>query len=136
MNVHVRYGLYGLLFGFALSRIGFGDFGQVHDMFLFADLRLFLTFAGGVAATMLGFVFLAKMSQMPKRQLHPGSIAGGVLFGAGWAVTGACPAIVMVQLGQGYAPALISLAGVLIGIAIYKPLHRRFLPWEIDSCAM
>ena len=45
-------------------------------------------------------------------------------------------AIVLVQLGQGYVPALATLVGVLIGVALYRPLHRRFLPWELDSCAM
>jgi uncharacterized membrane protein YedE/YeeE len=136
MNLHVRYGIYGLIFGFALSRIGFGDFAEVHAMFTFSDLRLFLTFCGGVAVTMMGFLALGQMSKIPRRALHPGSVAGGVLFGAGWALTGACPSIVLVQLGQGYVTSLATLAGVLIGVAIYKPLHRRFLPWEIDSCAM
>jgi hypothetical protein len=124
------------VFGFALSRIGFGDFSEVHAMFVFSDLRLLLTFAGGVGVSMVGFVMFTKMSQIPRRALHPGSVAGGVLFGAGWALTGACPSIVLVQLGQGYVPALATLVGVLVGVAIYRPLHRRFLPWEMDSCAM
>lgn len=136
MKAHLRFAIYGLLFGFALSRIGFGDFGEVHAMFTFADLRLFLTFCGGVALSMVGFLALTRMSQIPRRTLHPGSVAGGVLFGAGWALTGACPSIVLVQLGQGYVSAFATLAGVLIGTALYKPLHRRYLPWEIESCAM
>lgn len=136
MNAHVRFGLYGLLFGFALSRIGFGDFAEVHAMFLFDDLRLFLTFCGGVAVSMVGFLALTKMSQLPRRTLHPGSVAGGVLFGAGWALTGACPSIVLVQLGQGYVTAFATLGGVLLGTALYKPLHARYLPWEVESCAM
>jgi uncharacterized protein len=135
-GLHVRYGIYGLVFGFALSRIGFGDFAEVHAMFVFSDLRLLLTFAGGVAVTMVGFLLVARMSQIPRRTLNPGSVAGGVLFGIGWAITGACPSIVLVQLGQGYLPALATLVGVLVGVSIYKPLHRRYLPWDIDSCAM
>jgi len=136
VNVHLRYAIYGLVFGFALSRIGFGDFGEVHKMFVFDDLRLFLTFMGGVAATGLGFLAFTRMSQLPRRSLHPGSVVGGVLFGAGWAISGACPAIGLVQLGQGYVTALVTLGGMLIGIAIYKPLHRRFFGWDIDACGM
>jgi len=135
-GLHLRYALYGLVFGFGLSRIGFGDFAQVHAMFTFEDLRLLLTFAGGVALSMLGFLALTKLSSIPKRTLHPGSVVGGALFGAGWALTGACPSIVLVQLGQGYVSALATLVGVAIGVAAYAPIHRRYLPWEFDSCAV
>lgn len=135
-GLHVRYAIYGLVFGFALSRIGFGSFAEVHRMFVFEDLRLLLTFAGGVAVSMLGFVTLTKLAQLPRRTMHPGSIVGGVLFGAGWALTGACPSIVLVQLGQGHVSALATLAGVVLGVLAYRPLHRRVLPWELDSCAM
>jgi uncharacterized membrane protein YedE/YeeE len=134
--IHLRYAVYGLVFGFGLSRIGFGDFAEVHAMFVFDDLRLFLAFAGGVALTMVGFVALARMSAMPRRHLHPGSVLGGVLFGAGWAITGACPSIVLVQLGGGHVSALATLAGVLAGVAAYAPVHRRWLPWQLDSCSV
>jgi len=135
-RLHIRYALYGLVFGFGLSRIGFGDFAEVHRMFTFADLRLFLTFCAGVAASMVGFLALTKMSTIPRRTFQPGSVIGGALFGAGWALTGACPSIVLVQLGQGYVSSLATLFGVLVGIVIYKPLHRRYLPWEFESCSM
>lgn len=135
-GVHVRWGVYGLLFGFGLSRIGFADFAEVHAMFVFEDLRLLLAFAGGVALTMIGLFVLARMSAMPRRSLHPGSVAGGVLFGAGWAVTGACPSIVLVQLGQGQVAALATLAGVIAGVAAYAPVHRRWLRWPMESCAV
>ena len=45
----VRFGLVGILLGYILSRIGFTDFGEVHNMFLLTDLRMFLTFCGSVA---------------------------------------------------------------------------------------
>lgn len=134
--VHLRYAVYGLVFGFALSRIGFGDFAEVHAMFVFDDLRLLLAFGGGVAVSMVGFVALARLAEMPRRSLHPGSVLGGALFGAGWAVTGACPSIVLVQLGQGHVSALATLAGVIIGVAAYSPIHRRWLPWPFDSCSV
>jgi uncharacterized membrane protein YedE/YeeE len=135
MNAHVRFGIYGLVFGLTLSRIGFGDFAQVHGMFVFADLRLMLTFAGAVAVAFVGFFALTKLAEVPRRVLHPGSVFGGVLFGAGWAITGACPSIVLVQLGQGYVSGLATLAGVVAGVAIYRPFHQRFVPWEFDACS-
>lgn len=133
--VHLRYALYGLAFGFILSRMGFSDFTEVHRMFLFADLRLFLTFATGVALSLVGFLALARMSEMPKRIYHPGNVIGGALFGAGWAVTGACPSILLVQVGQGQLASIATLGGAIVGMIVYPSLQRRFFRWPMGgSC--
>lgn len=133
--VHIRYGLYGLLFGFVLSRMGFADVQEVHRMFVFADLRLLFSFGGGIALSMVGFLFVLRHHNPPRRPIHPGSLWGGLLFGAGWAITGACPSIVCVQLGDGQAPALATLVGVLVGVILYKYVHRRFFRWEVGRCS-
>ena len=43
---HAAVAVVGIMLGFSLSRIGFADWGEVHRMFTFADLRLTFTFAG------------------------------------------------------------------------------------------
>jgi uncharacterized membrane protein YedE/YeeE len=134
--IHLRYAGYGLVLGFILSRTGFSDFGELHNMFVFADLRLFLTFAGGVALSMGGFLALTKLSKMPPRPFHPGTIVGGILFGVGWALTGACPSLVMVQLGEGQYMGAVTLAGIIVGVLAYAPLHRRFFKWDMGTCSV
>jgi uncharacterized membrane protein YedE/YeeE len=135
-SVHLRYAFYGLLFGFGLSRMGFGDFAQVHAMFVFGDLRLFLGFCGGVALSMMGFLALTKIRTIPRKNLTPGTVIGGVLFGVGWALTGACPSIALIQIGRGYMPAVATLVGVVVGVWIYPRFHRRWIPWKLESCAV
>jgi len=134
--VHIRYGLYGLLFGFVLSRVGFSSFDEVHAMFVFSDFRLFLAFAVGVALSMMGFLAVTRLKGMPPRPFHPGTIIGGILFGIGWATTGACPSIVLVQIGEGQIVAISTLVGILAGAAIYGPVHRKFFRWDMGSCTV
>lgn len=131
----LRYAAYGLTFGFMLSRMGFSDYAEVHRMFVFADLRLFLTFCLGVALATGGYFTLARGADLPKRSIHPGSIAGGVLFGAGWALTGACPAIMLVQLGEGQVAGVATLLGAVSGMLVYPALQRRFFRWDSGTCA-
>jgi uncharacterized membrane protein YedE/YeeE len=50
---------------------------------------------------------------------------GGVLFGIGWALTGACPAVAFVQLGEGRWPAAFTLLGMLAGIRAGRSVKRR-----------
>ena len=57
------------------------------------------------------------LSHPPERAatLLLGTILGGVLFGLGWVVSGACPGVILAQLGEGKLYALFSLVGVAIG---------------------
>lgn len=134
MGVHLRYAGYGLLLGFCLSRMGFSSYDEVHKMFVFSDLRLFLTFVGGVSLSMAALFLMRRLGPMPPRPLHPGVAIGGVLFGIGWAVTGACPGVVLVQLGEGQLPAAITFIGVLCGAWLYPRLHARFFRWDTGTC--
>ena len=133
-SAHVRLGILGLAFGFAFSCMGFTDFTEVHNMFTFTDLRLFLTFCGGVAISMVGFLILARGKRMPRRIFHRGTIPGGILFGIGWALTGGCPTGAIVQVGEGKLIALFTLAGVLIGSGIYPLVHRKLFGWPLEVC--
>ena len=134
-SCHLLTGGLGLLMGVGLSRIGFSDFGEVHRMFTFADLRLTLTFASAVVLIAVAFAFLDGPRQHAPRRIHPGSIAGGLMFGGGWALCGACPAIVWVQLGEGQLLAGVTLAGILLGTVVYPRIHARFFGWPGESCS-
>jgi len=129
----LRFGLFGLALGFVLSEAGFSDYAELHRMFTFQDLRLLLTFAGAVAVAMVGFSLLCRGDVLPHRPIHRGTIPGGVLFGIGWALCGACPAIALVQLGEGRGPALASAAGIGGGIWAAQLLRRRWR-WDAGSC--
>jgi uncharacterized membrane protein YedE/YeeE len=118
----------GAALGFSLGFIGFGDYGELHRMFTFADLRLFLTFAGAVVITGLGLRFLVR-APMPSRQVHKSVVVGGAFFGLGWVLTGACPGIALVQLGEGTLGAAITLAGMLLGIRACDAVNTRWLHW-------
>jgi hypothetical protein len=132
----LRFALPAFMFGVAIHFIGFGDFAEVHRMFSLEDPRLILTFAVAVAVTGLA-IHVARpreRKQLGRGKLHPGIIPGAVLFGIGWALTGACPGVVMVQIGEGQLLALVTLVGVLAGNLIYGRVHRRFLRWDTGSC--
>ncbi len=132
----VRALLVGTAFGAVLARVGFASWDEVHRMFVFADLRLLWTFTFAVAllAPALWGLRRAHRIPWPRRPTHRGTVLGGALFGAGWALCGACPSIAFVQLGAGQLGAAWTLAGVLIGDAAFGWLNARFLHWSTGSC--
>jgi len=70
-------------------------------------------------AQMLGGTTI-KFKALP---FQKGTIIAGVLFGTGWAITGACPGPIYAHLGSGEPLSLLSFAGVFVGaylFAIFK----------------
>jgi uncharacterized membrane protein YedE/YeeE len=131
---HFIMGLFGLLMGVGLTFIGFADFGELHRMLVFTDLRLLFTFAGAVIISFAGFAVLARGKKLQRKILHQGTIPGGVLFGLGWAITGACPSVALVQFGEGYLPALATMTGIALGVRSYRWMHARYFHWDTGAC--
>jgi uncharacterized membrane protein YedE/YeeE len=129
-------GLAGVALGFCLSRIGFSSWDEVHRMFVFQDLRLLFTFAGAVAILALAWPLAARAgdARWVTRTIHKGTLAGGAIFGVGWAVGGACPGIALVQVGEGQLGALWTVAGIFLGNFVYSVVHERWFRWSVGSC--
>lgn len=134
MKRYLPQAVIGTGFGFALSSVGFSSWDEVHKMFTFADLRLVLLFAGAVTINAIAFALVKDSRKRSPRPLHKGTVPGAVLFGMGWALTGACPSIAIVQLGEGQLAALYTIGGVALGCWLYGPIHRRFFKWDAASC--
>lgn len=134
LQQHLRFALLGMLMGITLSYTGFSSFGELHKMFLFADLRLLFTFAGAVLLAFVFFQFFIQGLPSNKKTLHPGVIPGSFIFGIGWAISGSCPSIALVQIGEGQLAALFTALGIMFGVWSYRQVHRKFFRWDSGSC--
>ncbi len=128
--------LVALGLGYALSWIGFSNWDEVHRMFTFTDLRMTLTFGCAVVVLFPAWRILGRVQGVswPTRGVHKGTLAGGLLFGVGWALSGTCPSIAFVQLGEGQLAALITIVSILVGNLLYSVVHERFFRWDTGSC--
>jgi uncharacterized membrane protein YedE/YeeE len=124
----------GLALGFTVARIGFADFGELNKMFTFQDLRMLLSFAGGVA--IIAVVFMILRVKRTAGRIHPGVVPGAVLFGTGWAISGGCPAIPLVQVATGYVPAIFTIAGIVVGVRLCRWANGRYLHLDRGSCGL
>ena len=127
------YVLLGTAFGFVLSRSGAADYDYVQGMFLFQKFQLYGIIGTAVAVTAPGLWLLKRwgrtafgepLTVKPKPR-HRGNVVGGVLFGAGWAITGMCPGPILVNIGEGKLYAWGALAGVLFGTTLFGVLYGR-----------
>jgi uncharacterized membrane protein YedE/YeeE len=132
---------FGILFGWIISRAGVADYGHINGMFAFDDFHLFGVLGIAVPLAAIGFLFLkgkptlagGKLA-LTKKSIHPGTFPGGLIFGIGWALTGACPGTSIVQLGTGHWGALLTIAGITAGVSVYRLVHGKFFSWPMDTC--
>jgi len=145
--VTLLYLALGTIFGFVLSRSGATDYNYIQAMFLFEDLQLYGIIGTAVLVTAPGVWLIRRRGRtllggpidIELKPLHRGNVAGGLLFGVGWSITGMCPGPILVNIGEGKLYAVAALAGALVGAAgfgvLYPRLQRPFAlpPLEIGT---
>ena len=68
------------------------------------------------------------------RRVHRGSVLGGVIFGVGWGLSGACPGTALAQIGSGHSVALVTAAGVLLGNGLFERVISGKFGLSRDAC--
>jgi uncharacterized membrane protein YedE/YeeE len=133
----VTFTLFGVLFGFVLSRARVTDYDTIAGMFRLTDLHLFGVIGSAIPIAAVGLWLLRRAgnrtlggatAEVRPKPWNRAALPGGVLFGAGWALTGACPGTALAQIGEGKLVALLSVAGMLVGTYLYGWI--RSLPTE------
>ena len=126
--------LMGIYFGIVLTKSEVVRWQRVHDMFLFKEAHMYLIIGLGIGVAMVAMLLIKNMHlktiegepiRYAPKPFHQGVVVGGMLFGAGWAITGACPGPIYAQIGGGEWMALITLAGALLGMFLYANLKSK-----------
>ncbi|MDC0936481.1 YeeE/YedE thiosulfate transporter family protein [Pirellulales bacterium] len=129
--------LVGMYLGILFTKSEVALWERVHKMFLFQEAHMYLIIGVAIGVAMLSMLVIKRLgiqtvegnpiTYKPK-PFHTGVIIGGMMFGAGWAITGACPGPIYAQIGAGEWLALFTLAGAMAGMycyAVFKPRLRH-----------
>jgi uncharacterized protein len=95
---------------------------------------MFLSFAGGVMLAGIAFQTVLRHKNIAPK-IHKGVVPGAIMFGTGWAISGGCPAIPVIQLASGYLPAAVTIVGVIIGIFACRQANSRWFHLDSGSCS-
>lgn len=125
----LRYILAGLVFGIIMVKSEAVSWYRIQEMFRFQSFHMYgiigTAVVLGVTAVYLIRKFKLKDIQgspviLPdKDKSWPRYIIGGTIFGLGWALTGACPGPMFVNIGYGYWAMIIVVLGALLGTYLY-----------------
>jgi len=134
-----RPAIFGVVFGFILSRVGASSYDAIAGMFLLQDLHLVGVIGVAIATSAVGFALMRRAGvrsrsgaplALQTKPVQPGLVVGGLLFGVGWALTGTCPGTSLAQIGEGRLAGLFTFAGILLGAWLQqrKPSQAASIP--------
>jgi hypothetical protein len=125
---------FGILFGFALSRVGASDFNLIYGLFTAEDVKLAWVIISAIIVGAVGMQILKRLSspvrggqtlKISHKELGRFSIYGALIFGFGWGISGACPGTVLAQLGEGKILGFFTFIGMICGTYIYAFLKEK-----------
>ncbi|MEO1435607.1 MAG: DUF6691 family protein [Bacteroidota bacterium] len=132
---YLKFLLVGIVFGIIMAKAEIISWFRIYEMFHFDAFHMYGIIGSAVILGVLG-VQLIKRKRMKafdgqaiKFQDKDWSItrylAGGTLFGLGWALSGACPGPMFVLVGYGYLPILVVIFGAIMGTYVYGLLRAK-----------
>lgn len=130
----VGYLLVGGYFGVVLIKGQVADWFRVQEMFRLQQFHMFGVIGSAIVVAMISLRILKRLGvrasngeaiSIPIKQPNKGQVIGGVLFGLGWAATGACPGPLYAQLGAGASIVAVTWVAALAGAWLYALLQTR-----------
>ena len=125
----------GIFFGIVLSKAEIISWFRIYEMFRFESFHMYGVIGSAVVLGVIMHLFAKKgnwksiegkalnMKEYPKGWKN--YLIGGVLFGCGWAMTGACPGPLFILVGNGFTVMLIAIAAALLGTFVYGLLKDK-----------
>lgn len=130
----LKYLIAGTLFGIVFVKAEIISWFRIQEMFRLQSFHMYGVIGSAVIVGMLS-VWLIKRFVLKTLAGEPiiiqpkifnkGQIYGGLLFGLGWALTGACPGPLFAQIGSGYAVVVVTLLSAIAGTWMYGFLRDR-----------
>ena len=129
------YLLIGVLFGITMFKSEAASWFRIYEMFKFEAFHMYGILG---SALVLGILVIQTIKRFeiksfygekivftPKAKSYPRYLIGGIIFGLGWALAGACPGPMFTLVGAGYVPILVVIASSIGGTFLYGLLKDK-----------
>lgn len=131
-----KYMITGILFGIILTKAEVISWFRIQEMFRLQSFHMFGVIGSAVVVGAVSVFIIKKMKvktiygeeiQLEDKPVNKGQVIGGLLFGFGWAMTGACPGPLFAIIGTGATVVIATMLSAIAGTWVYG-LVREKLP--------
>jgi len=133
---NIKYLIVGILFGIVFIKAEIISWFRIQEMFRLQSFHMYGIIGSAVVVGMISVwsikrfniktIYGETITFTPKK-FNKGQVYGGLVFGLGWGLTGACPGPLFVQIGNGATVVSIVLLSAIAGTWVYGKL-RDSLP--------
>lgn len=131
---HLKYLVVGILFGIVFVKAEVISWFRIQEMFRLQSFHMYGIIGSAVVTAMISVFIIKKLniktiygekiSIVPKK-FNKGQIYGGLIFGFGWAITGACPGPLFAQIGTGALAIVVTLISAIFGTWVYGYFREK-----------
>lgn len=125
---NLKYLLVGILFGIVFVKAEIISWFRIQEMFRLQSFHMYGVIGSAVLTGMTSVWLIKKFKiktlngepvTIAPKEFNKGHIFGGLIFGFGWAITGACPGPLFAQIGTGAFAVIITLLSAIFGTWVY-----------------
>ncbi|WBV60421.1 YeeE/YedE thiosulfate transporter family protein [Chryseobacterium camelliae] len=125
---NLRYLFVGVLFGIVFVKAEIISWFRIQEMFRLQSFHMYGVIGTAVITGMISVWLIKKFKiktldgepiAIAPKKFNKGQIYGGLIFGFGWAITGACPGPLFAQIGTGALAVTITLLSAILGTWVY-----------------
>jgi uncharacterized protein len=133
-SYYLRFLLMGTLFGIVLVKGEVVSWFRIQEMFRFQSFHMYGVIGSAVIIGIISVYIIKRFRiksidgetiSFPVKKFHKGQIFGGLIFGFGWALTGACPGPLFAQIGAGFSVVIVGLVSAIAGTWVYGTLQNK-----------
>ncbi|MBZ9630349.1 YeeE/YedE family protein [Salegentibacter sp. LM13S] len=131
----IGYLLIGIFFGIVMFKSEAASWFRIYEMFQFQSFHMYGIIGSALFLGVIGVQIIKRknlksfygerISFIPKEKSFSRYMYGGIIFGLGWALAGACPGPIFTLIGAGFLPILIVFLGSLLGTFFYGLLRKK-----------
>jgi uncharacterized protein len=124
----------GTLFGIVLVKSEVISWFRIQEMFHLQSFHMYgiigsAIFVGMISVLIIKHFKIKTLSGetvfIPTKEFQWGNVYGGLIFGLGWAITGACPGPLFAQIGSGFHVVVVTLLSAVLGTWVYGLIEKR-----------
>ena len=131
---NIKYLIVGVLFGVVFVKSEVVSWFRIQEMFRLQSFHMYGIIGSAIVVGMISIWLIKKFNiktiygekiEFHDKTFNKGQIYGGLIFGLGWAITGACPGPLFAQIGTGATVIVVTLLSAIAGTWVYGLLRDK-----------
>jgi uncharacterized membrane protein YedE/YeeE len=134
LTKNLKFLIVGIFFGITFVKAEIISWFRIQEMFRFDSFHMYGVICTAVVIGAISVFIIKRLKiktisgdeiKIEPKTFNKGQIYGGLLFGFGWALTGACPGPLFAQIGSGFTVVIVTFLSAVYGTWVYGYLKDK-----------